>query len=130
MLRAGRRLFRHGADPGRGQAAMSGSLVVVGPGPGKAELMTPETLAALARATDLVGYGPYLDRVPARGDQCRHPSDNRAELERARLALSLAAAGRQVAVVSGGDPGVFAMAAAIFEAVGAGLPPWPGPALQ
>src|SRR5258708_30376060 len=114
MLRACRRLFRHGADPGRGQAAMSGSLVVVGTGPGKAELMTPATQAALARATDLVGYGPYLDRVPARGDQCRHASDNRVELDRARLALSLAAAGRQVAVVSGGHPRAFAIAAAVF----------------
>src|SRR5260370_15241416 len=130
MLRARRRLFRHGADPGRGQAAMSGSLVVVGTGPGKAELMTPATLAALARATDLVGYAPYLDRIPARGDQCRHPSDNRVELERARLALSLAASGRQVAVVSGGDPRVFAMAAAIFEAVQAGEPAWRRPRLQ
>ena len=103
---------------------MSGSLVVVGTGPGKAELMTPATQAALARATDLVGYGPYLDRVSTRADQCRHASDNRVELERARLALTLAAAGRQVAVVSGGDPGVFAMAAAIFEAVEAGDPAW------
>ena len=75
--------------PGRGQAAVNGSLVVVGTGPGKAELMTPATQAALARATDLVGYGPYLDRVPARDDQCRHASDNRVELDRARLALSL-----------------------------------------
>src|SRR5258708_14474436 len=116
MLRARRRLFRHGADPGRGPAAMSGSLVVVGTGPGKAELMTPATQAALARATDLVGYGPYLDRVPARGDQCRHPSDNRVELDRARLALSLAAAGRPVAVVSARDPGLFPMAAALFDA--------------
>ena len=99
---------------------MNGSLVVVGTGPGKAELMTPATQAALARATDLVGYGPYLDRIPARDDQCRHASDNRVELDRARLALSLAAAGRQVAVVSGGDPGVFAMAAAVFEAVEVG----------
>jgi precorrin-3B C17-methyltransferase len=105
---------------------MSGSLVVVGTGPGKAELMTPATQTAIARATDLVGYGPYLDRVPARGGQCRHASDNRVELDRARLALSLAAAGRRVAVVSGGDPGVFAMAAAIFEAVEAGDPAWRG----
>ena len=103
---------------------MSGSLVVVGTGPGKAELMTPATQAALARATDLVGYGPYLDRIFTRADQCRHPSDNRVELDRARLALTLAAAGRQVAVVSGGDPGVFAMAAAIFEAVESGDPDW------
>lgn len=104
---------------------MSGSLVVVGTGPGKAELMTPATAAALAEATDLVGYGPYLDRVPeARPGQRRHASDNRVEIERARLALSLAASGRQVVVVSGGDPGVFAMAAAVFEALEAGDPAW------
>ncbi len=104
---------------------MSGSLVVVGTGPGKAELMTPATLAALSKATDLVGYGPYLDRVPVtRDDQRRHASDNRVELERARHALSLAAAGRKVVVVSGGDPGVFAMAAAVFEAVETGDPAW------
>jgi precorrin-3B C17-methyltransferase len=98
--------------------------VVVGTGPGKAELMTPATAGALARATDLVGYGPYLDRVPERSGQTRHASDNRVELERARLALSLAASGRQVVVVSGGDPGVFAMAAAVFEAVETGEPEW------
>src|SRR5476649_1842471 len=103
---------------------MTGSLVVVGTGPGKAELMTPATLAALARATDLVGYGAYLDRVPVQPGQCRHASDNRVELDRARHALSLAASGKQVAVVSGGDPGVFAMAAAVFEAVEAGEPAW------
>jgi precorrin-3B C17-methyltransferase len=104
---------------------VSGSLVVVGTGPGKAELMTPATQAALARATDLVGYGPYLERIPAtRSDQCRHASDNRVELDRARLALSLAASGRQVVVVSGGDPGIFAMAAAVFEAVETGDPAW------
>ena len=104
---------------------MSGSLVVVGTGPGRPELMTPATLAALAQATDLVGYGPYLDRIPqTRADQCRHASDNRVELDRARLALSLAASGRQVVVVSGGDPGVFAMAAAVFEAVEIGEPAW------
>ena len=103
---------------------MTGSLVVVGTGPGKAELMTPATSAALARATDLVGYGPYLDRVPVHPGQCRHASDNRVEIDRARHALSLAASGKQVAVVSGGDPGVFAMAAAVFEAVEAGEPAW------
>ncbi|MGD9885340.1 MAG: precorrin-3B C(17)-methyltransferase [Reyranella sp.] len=103
---------------------MTGSLVVVGTGPGKAELMTPATKAAIAGATDLVGYGPYLDRVPVCPSQQRHASDNRVELERARLALSLAAAGRRVVVVSGGDPGVFAMAAAVFEAVENGEPEW------
>ena len=103
---------------------MTGSLVIVGTGPGKAELMTPATRTAIAEATDLVGYGPYLDRVPAVQGQCRHASDNRVELDRARHALSLAASGRKVAVVSGGDPGVFAMAAAVFEAVEAGDPAW------
>ena len=104
---------------------MTGSLVVVGTGPGKAELMTPATQAALARATDLVGYGPYLDRVPAaRANQCRHASDNRVELDRARHALTLAASGRDVVVVSGGDPGVFAMASAVFEALETGDPAW------
>ena len=78
---------------------MSGSLVVVGTGPGKAGLITPATAEVLAHATDLVGYGPYLDRIPCRIGQRRHASDNGVELERARLALSLAAAGRQVAVV-------------------------------
>jgi precorrin-3B C17-methyltransferase len=68
-------------------------------------------------ATDVVGYGPYLDRLALRPDQRVHASDNRAELVRARLALKLATDGRTVAVVSGGDPGVFAMAAAVFEAV-------------
>lgn len=104
---------------------MIGSLVVVGTGPGKADLMTPATTSALAKATDLVGYGPYLDRIPAtRADQCRHASDNRVELDRARQALCLAAQGRQVVVVSGGDPGVFAMASAVFEAVETGDPAW------
>jgi precorrin-3B C17-methyltransferase len=101
-----------------------GSLVIVGTGPGKADLMTPATKAAIAQATDLVGYGPYLARVPVIQGQCRHASDNRLELDRARHALALAAAGRKVAVVSGGDPGVFAMAAAVFEAVEAGDPVW------
>jgi precorrin-3B C17-methyltransferase len=97
----------------------------VGTGPGKADLVTPATRDALARATDLVGYGPYLDRVPAgRAYQKRHASDNRVELERARHALTLAASGRDVVVVSGGDPGVFAMAAAVFEALEAGDPAW------
>jgi precorrin-3B C17-methyltransferase len=102
-----------------------GSLVVVGTGPGKADLMTPATQAALGRATDLVGYGPYLDRIPdLQPGQRRHASDNREELARARHALSLAASGRNVVVVSGGDPGVFAMAAAVFEAVETGDAAW------
>ena len=96
---------------------MSGRVAIVGLGPGAAEWVTPEATEAIAAASDVVGYGPYLDRLDLRGDQRAHPSDNRHELERARLALTLAAEGRAVAVVSGGDPGVFAMAAAIFEAI-------------
>jgi precorrin-3B C17-methyltransferase len=91
--------------------------MIVGLGPGPAEWMTPEAGQAIGAATDVVGYGPYLDRLALRPDQRVHASDNRAELVRARLALRLATDGRAVALVSGGDPGVFAMAAAVFEAV-------------
>jgi precorrin-3B C17-methyltransferase len=104
---------------------VSGTLTIVGLGPGSADLITPAASRALAEATDLVGYGPYLDRIPEiRPDQTVHPSDNRVELDRARLALMLAERGRRVAVVSGGDPGVFAMAAAVFEAIEKGKPAW------
>jgi precorrin-3B C17-methyltransferase len=96
---------------------MSGRVMIVGLGPGPAEWITPEATASIAAASDVVGYGPYLDRVVLRTDQCAHSSDNRVEMERARLALRLAAEGRAVAIVSGGDPGVFAMAAALFEAI-------------
>lgn len=103
---------------------MTGSLVILGLGPGDAALVTPETAAALDTATDLVGYGPYVDRVAARPGLTRHASDNRVELDRARQALALAEQGRRVAVVSSGDPGVFAMASAVFEAVEAGPASW------
>ena len=96
---------------------MSGRVMIVGLGPGPAEWMTQEAGAAIDAASDVVGYRRYLDRVALRPGQRLHASDNRAELVRARHALSLAAEGRLVAVVSGGDPGVFAMAAAVFEAV-------------
>ncbi len=102
---------------------MTGHLAIVGIGPGSADLLAPRAAAALEAATDLVGYVPYLERLPARPHQTRHASDNRAELDRARHALDLAASGRTVAVVSGGDAGVFGMAAAVFEAVEA-HPPW------
>lgn len=101
-----------------------GSLTIVGLGPGEAHWLTPAAQAALDAASDLVGYGPYLDRIPDRPDCIKHASDNRVELARARHALELAAAGGKVAVVSGGDPGVFAMAAAVFEAVDGGDPAW------
>jgi precorrin-3B C17-methyltransferase len=103
---------------------VSGSLVIVGLGPGSIDLLTPAAARALQAATDLVGYGPYLDRIAAAVGQRRHASGNRVEIERARHALTLAAAGGKVAVVSGGDPGVFAMAAAVFEAIEAGDPDW------
>jgi precorrin-2 C20-methyltransferase/precorrin-3B C17-methyltransferase len=93
----------------------TGEVVVVGLGPGARAWTTPEAADALAAADDLVGYGPYLDRVPANPRQTRHPSDNRVEAERAAAALELARGGRRVAVVSSGDPGVFAMAAAVLE---------------
>nr|WP_222131855.1 precorrin-2 C(20)-methyltransferase [Pseudonocardia sp. C8] len=92
-----------------------GEVVVVGTGPAGRDWLTPQVAAALAEADDLVGYGPYLDRVPANPRQARHPSDNRVEAERAAHALDLAASGRRVAVVSAGDPGIFAMAAAVLE---------------
>ena len=103
---------------------MSGRLAVVGLGPGDAGWLTPEAEAALAAADALFGYAPYLDRVPARAGQSRHPSDNREEIARARAALELAASGRHVALVSGGDPGVFAMAAAVCEAIEHGPDAW------
>lgn len=92
-----------------------GQVTVVGLGPAGREWLTPEVQAALAEADDLVGYGPYLNRVPANQRQRRHVSGNRVEAERAAFALELAAAGSRVAVVSSGDPGVFAMASAVLE---------------
>jgi precorrin-3B C17-methyltransferase len=99
-------------------------LWIVGLGPGPADWMTTEAMAVLDAATDIVGYGPYVDRIALRDGQRAHGSDNRVEVDRARAALALAMQGRRVAVVSGGDPGVFAMAAAVFEAIEAGDPAW------
>ena len=103
---------------------MSGRLAVIGLGPGDERYLTPEAAAALADAQALYGYGSYLDRVPARPGQSRHPSDNREEADRADAALRRAAQGLNVAVVSGGDPGVFAMAAAICEQIAIGPDSW------
>ncbi len=103
---------------------MSGRLYIVGTGPGAPELQTAAAVEALAAATDLIGYGPYVDRVPERPGQRRHRTDNRQEIDRARHALQLAADGHVVAVVSSGDPGVFAMASAVFEALESGEAAW------
>ncbi len=103
---------------------MSGRLCVVGLGPGSAGQLTPEAAAAIAAASDLFGYAPYLARLELGPGQATHPSDNREELARARAALTLAAAGREVVLVSGGDPGVFAMATAVCEAVDDGPEDW------
>ena len=97
--------------------ARRGSVAVVGLGPAGPDWLTPEAHAELAGADELVGYETYLARVPERRGQRRHASDNRVEAQRARHALELAAGGSRVAVVSSGDPGVFAMAAAVLEAV-------------
>jgi precorrin-3B C17-methyltransferase len=96
---------------------MTGSLTIAGLGPGDAALVTPEVSTALAEATDVLGYAPYVARVPPREGLRLHPSDNRKELQRAGEALRFAAEGRSVVLVSSGDPGVFAMAAAVFEAL-------------
>lgn len=96
---------------------MSGKLAVVGLGPGDARYLTREALAALDEADALYGYGPYLHRVAPRSGQVRHPTGNSEEGARARAALAHAARGGKVAIVSGGDPGVFAMAASVCEAI-------------
>lgn len=125
------------SDTGAGRPATSdtgesrtkttvGGVAVVGLGPGDVNWMTPQSRAELAAATDLIGYGPYLDRIPLRAGQVRHPSDNTDEPARARLACELAEQGRAVAVVSSGDPGVFAMATAVLEEA----KQWPGVAVR
>lgn len=103
---------------------MSGRLVIAGLGPGDEQMITPEVSLALSQATDVVGYQPYVQRIPPRSGLTLHGSDNRVETERAYAALDLAARGHQVVVVSSGDPGVFAMAAAVFETVEAGPAAW------
>lgn len=103
---------------------MSGRLAVVGLGPGDACQLTPEAADTLAAADALYGYGPYLARAPLRPGQERHASDNREERARAAAALDHAAQGANVALVSGGDPGVFAMAAAVCGEIDTGPEAW------
>ncbi|MYU10668.1 precorrin-2 C(20)-methyltransferase [Streptomyces sp. SID8361] len=102
-------------DAPRGASGV-GEVVVIGLGPAGPLWLTPEARGELAAADDLVGYTTYLDRVPVRPGQRRHSSDNKVEAVRAEFALDLARRGRRVAVVSSGDPGVFAMATAVLEA--------------
>lgn len=111
-----------------GRAA--GRVTVVGLGPGPRSWIAAEAAAALDRASDLVGYEPYLAMVPERPGQRRHGSDNRVELERAQAALALAAQGREVAVVSSGDAGIFGMAAAVMEVLEAEPARWPSVAVE
>lgn len=103
---------------------MTGKLFVIGTGPGNPDQLTPEALAAVAASTEFFGYFPYIDRLNLRPDQIKVASDNREELNRAQAALTRAAEGVDVCVVSGGDPGVFAMAAAVCEAIDAGPEEW------
>jgi len=107
------------------EVSTDGWLAVVGLGPGNPEWLVPEARDALLRATDIVGYRTYVNLLPdeLRRSAALHASDNGKELDRARGALELAAIGRRVAVVSSGDPGVFAMAAALFEAQSAATAP-------
>jgi precorrin-3B C17-methyltransferase len=103
---------------------MRGRLTIVGLGPGDDRYLTREARAALEVAEALYGYGPYLDRVPERPGQPRHASGNREEVKRSQAALRHAAQGTHVAMVSGGDPGVFAMAAAVCAEIDTGPEDW------
>jgi precorrin-2 C20-methyltransferase/precorrin-3B C17-methyltransferase len=107
----------HAPAPAPRQAEVAAAeLLVVGLGPGPEGWLTAEAAEALAEVGHVVGYAPYVDRVPQRAGLRRHASGNTVELDRARFALDLALRGEKVAVVSGGDAGVFGMAAAVFEA--------------
>ncbi|NMY42949.1 precorrin-3B C(17)-methyltransferase [Pseudomonas sp. WS 5013] len=128
-------LSLHLADSPESASAIGrprGRLSVVGIGPGCAELLAPAVRRALDEAEDVLGYETYVSMAgPYRADQCLHASDNREELQRAAHAFELAAQGRRVVMVSSGDPGVFAMAAAVMEALEASSDPrWQGVELE
>ena len=103
---------------------MSGRVIVVGLGAGDPAQITPQVTEAINHATDIIGYIPYIGRITPKQGVRLHPSDNRVEIERAEHALTLAHAGRIVLIVSSGDPGVFAMATALFEALEKNLQKW------
>jgi precorrin-2 C20-methyltransferase/precorrin-3B C17-methyltransferase len=106
---------RRSASEAPAARAAAAELLVVGLGPGPDAWLTPEAARALAKVDHVVGYAPYVNRVPQRAGLTRHPSGNTVETDRARAALALAAGGARVAVVSGGDAGIFGMASAVFE---------------
>lgn len=103
---------------------MTGKLFVIGLGPGNYDQTTPQAMNAVVEAKFFYGYKPYVDRLALKRGQVAVASDNREELARAKESLAKAASGEIVAVVSGGDPGVFGMAAAICEAIENGPPEW------
>lgn len=105
-------------------ASQAGWVVIAGLGPGDEALVTEEVRTTLAEATDVVGYIPYVKRIAPRDGLTLHASDNRVEVDRASHALDMAACGKRVVVVSSGDPGVFAMASAVFEALESGPKDW------
>lgn len=109
---------RRADSAGRAGSAQVGpqELLVIGLGPGPGRWQTAEVTDALAGVDHVVGYRSYLERVPDRAGLTKHASGNTVEVERARVALDLAQRGERVAVVSGGDAGVFGMAAAVYEA--------------
>jgi cobalt-precorrin 5A hydrolase/precorrin-3B C17-methyltransferase len=95
-----------------------GSLAIVGIGPGAAAARTHEVEAAIAKATDLVGYKLYLDLLgPLAEHKARHGYELGEEEMRVRIALGLAAEGRDVALVCSGDAGIYAMATLVFELI-------------
>ncbi|WP_264212822.1 precorrin-3B C(17)-methyltransferase [Leisingera thetidis] len=97
--------------------SQNGWVVIAGLGPGNEALVTQEVRDAIGDATDIVGYIPYVKRIEPREGLTLHATDNRVEVDRATHALEMAAEGKRVVVVSSGDPGVFAMASAVFEAL-------------
>ena len=103
---------------------MTGWVAIIGIGPGDEALWTSQVRDILNEATDVVGYIPYVNRISDRAGLMKHASDNRVEIDRSRHALEMAATGRKVVIVSSGDPGVFAMASAVFEAVDDGPEEW------
>ncbi|NCR14844.1 MAG: precorrin-3B C(17)-methyltransferase [Microcystis aeruginosa LL13-03] len=124
---------KSGLSPGDFANESQGKLAIVGTGPGALNWMSPEVREVLEKATDWVGYKTYLDLVESlrKPEIVRHESDNRVELDRAEIALDLAAKGRSVVLVSSGDPGIYAMAAAVFEVLEKkAKPAWDAIAIQ